>query len=722
MPTYHDNYENAANKIIEQVGKKIIIGVPLGIGKPIGLLNALYRVAERDASIDLTIITGLTLARPEYATELEKRLAEPILNRLIKDYEDPLYEAARVSQTLPKNIRVIEFFLSPGKYLHNSYVQQNYISSNYTNVVRDISNYDINVVGQQVAYSDNHPDEYSLSCNSDLFSGVVQYINESKRKGKKIAIVAEINKNLPFMYGEGAVIKSSVFTDLIDAKKYRSLFALPHEEIAPRDHLIGLYTSCLIKDNSSLQVGIGKLSNAVANAVILRHQNNAIYREILNQLSVQEKFGDIIASDGSLDIFEKGLYAPTEMLSDEYIELYKADILKKRVYDHVGLQRLLNKNSITDIVTSHTLDVLLENKIIQAQLTQNDVEFLKKYGIFKSEVMFESGKLILPSGEKIPADLENSGLKIAATCLGDRLKSGKILHAGFFLGTVDLYKQLHDLSPEELQLFNMTSIARTNSFHWSYKLAQLQHQDARFVNSCMMITLGGVVISDGLHDLQEVSGVGGQFDFVYMAQKLKNARSIMTCPSTRKSKNGTESNIVWNYSNYTIPRFFRDIVVTEYGIADCRSKTDSEIIKSILNVTDSRFQEGLMKSAKRAGKLAEDYEIPKSFQNNFPEKYESIIREFQRKGYCKPYPFGTDLTDEEQIIAHALMPLKHFTKFKFIILLVKAIFNFSNDAPYEKCLQRMGVLHPKTVKEFIYKRILKSCIREESISIRPLSS
>src|SRR5688572_708447 len=106
MATFFNEYDQCAQAIIDHVGKNIIIGVPLGLGKPIGIINALYRFAQHDPSINLTILTALTLARPDYKNVLEKRLIEPILARLLKDYEDPLYEAPRRAQRLPENINV----------------------------------------------------------------------------------------------------------------------------------------------------------------------------------------------------------------------------------------------------------------------------------------------------------------------------------------------------------------------------------------------------------------------------------------------------------------------------------------------------------------------------------------------------------------------------------------------------------------------------------------
>ncbi len=272
------------------------------------------------------------------------------------------------------------------------------------------------------------------------------------------------------------------------------------------------------------------------------------------------------------------------------------------------------------------------------------------------------------------------------------------------------YQALNELSEIELSEINMTSVARTNDLLWNPELLTLQRQHARFVNTAMMATLGGAIVSDGLNNLQEVSGVGGQFDFVEMAQKLENARSIINCHSVRKTKNKIKSNIVSQYPNMTIPRHMRDIVVTEYGIADCRSKTDEEIIKTILNVTDSRFQEGLLKQAKRFGKIKKDYQIPEIFKNNYPEKNASIIKEFQEKKFFKPYPFGSDLTDEEMVLAKALLKFKKSSKLKQFGIIITALFSFKNDKPYQSCLKRMQLEHPQNLKEFFYKRLLKQII------------
>jgi hypothetical protein len=720
MTVYHDDFLKAAHQIIDRVGKEIIIGVPLGIGKPVGLLNALYRLALADKSITLTIMTALTLTRPNYTSELEERLVSPLLDRILGNYEDPLYEKARLQQSLPENINVIEFFLTTGKYLHNNYVQQHYISSTYTLAVRDSLDLGVNVVAQQVAPSANTPDVYSLSSNSDLFHAIVLGLQKLKEQGRKTAVIVEINPNLPFMQGE-AVINKTACTDIIDTKSYPALFAIPHDQLSYQDHLIGLYTSFLIPDDSCLQIGIGKLSNSLANALVFRHKHNAVYQNLFSTLAVEAKFPNVVTENGALSIFDKGIYASTEMLSDGYMELYKEKILKKRVYDHVGLQNLLNAGKISEKIAPDTLDILLDNKLISANLTMDDIKFLKKFGILKADVILEMGNLVLATGETIPADLQvgENKSRMIQYCLGEKLLAGKIIHAGFFLGTNNFYQQLRDLSEDEVSQIDMTTIARTNTLLWSYDLLQSQRRRGRFVNTTMMVTLGGAAISDGLKDMQEVSGVGGQFDFVNMAQSLDGARSILNCHSTRKSKHGLTSNIVWDYASLTIPRFLRDIVVTEYGIADCRSKTDADVIKAMLNIADSRFQPSLLKQAKLAGKIANNYEIPAQYGHNFPEKIRPIVQVLQAQGFCEPYPFGTELTADEQVIVRALLFLKNLSSVRMIWVLAKAFCFTGDEKLYLPYLARMRLDKPKDLQEYLYKKLLKFVIHLNELQSLP---
>lgn len=213
---------------------------------------------------------------------------------------------------------------------------------------------------------------------------------------------------------------------------------------------------------------------------------------------------------------------------------------------------------------------------------------------------------------------------------------GCLIHAGFFVGPTSLYERLKDMPAQQRRKIGMTRISFVNDVHHDFEKKQRDRKDARFINNAMKATLLGAVVSDGLENGQVVSGVGGQFDFVRQAFVLNGARSIILVNAVRDSDTGPESNIVWEYGHHTIPRHMRDIIITEYGIADVRGKSDAEIIKSMLSITDSRFHGELIDKAKTAGKLPGDFLAPESWKMNNPGRIKALLCEAHDKRRCTP--------------------------------------------------------------------------------------
>jgi hypothetical protein len=159
---------------------------------------------------------------------------------------------------------------------------------------------------------------------------------------------------------------------------------------------------------------------------------------------------------------------------------------------------------------------------------------------------------------------------------------GAVLHGAFFLGPKSFYRALREMTPDQIARIQMMPVSFTNELYGDEDAKRRGRIDARFVNAAMMATLMGAVISDGLENGQVVSGVGGQYNFVAQAFALKGARSILTLEATRQAGAKTQSNIRWAYGHETIPRHLRDVIVTEYGIADIRGKSDAEVIAAML--------------------------------------------------------------------------------------------------------------------------------------------
>ena len=231
---------------------------------------------------------------------------------------------------------------------------------------------------------------------------------------------------------------------------------------------------------------------------------------------------------------------------------------------------------------------------------------------------------------------------------------GVLLHGAFFLGPKSFYQRLRDMTAEEIARIQMMPVSFTNELYGDEEQKKRARIDARFVNNAMMATLMGAAVSDGLENGQVVSGVGGQYNFVAQAFALPGARSILTVEATRQAGPKPQSNIRWSYGHETIPRHLRDIVVTEYGVADLRGKSDADVIAAMLQVADSRFQNELTRQAKDAGKLAANFEIPKAYRENHPERIADALRPARQAGLLPAFPFGSDFTEVEQRLIPAL--------------------------------------------------------------------
>ena len=255
------------------------------------------------------------------------------------------------------------------------------------------------------------------------------------QRHRRVAVVAEINDNLPFMVND-AMVDPAVFDMVVDSPTCNyTLPAPPNMAVSLADHTIGLLASTLTRDGGTLQIGIGSLGDAIASALRLRHQDNASYRAVLAALNVEANFGDAIAAMGGLDVFEQGLYGSSEMFINGFLELYRSGILKREVYPDEIVQRLLNEGKITARIDKKTLPVLLEAGAVHPNLDQADVDWLRKFGIFKETIAYEDGLIRVTPDLLLDADLTKDGAMDAVVqhCLGDRLKEGVVMHGGFSL-------------------------------------------------------------------------------------------------------------------------------------------------------------------------------------------------------------------------------------------------------------------------------------------------
>jgi acyl-CoA hydrolase len=714
-PERPESLEACVEAVLDRIGKRIVLGLPLGLGKPNQFANALYDRAVEDRSLDLTIFTALTLERPRPKSELEARFTTPLGERMFGDYPDLAYAKALRGNTLPDNIKVHEFFMNPGAWLRADRAQQDYISINYTHGSRTLAELGVNVIGQLIAKRSGkgHP-RYSLSCNTDVTLDVVAQLR--RKPDRPFVLVGQVNSNLPFMPND-AEVPAEYFDFLIDQPKLDfTLFGAPKTPVSAADYAAGFNAASLVRDGGSLQIGIGSLADAIAYALILRHSDTTTYGELMDRLTVdQASLGDDIRLR-ERSSFERGLYGVSEMVVEPFLDLADAGVLTRKVYDDAILQRLIDEKQISDRPGADALKALLEAKFISSPLDAAAVEKLIGLGLFRKGTKFTRGKLTGPGGERLAPDIATKARRqaVAGACMEARLRGGTLLHGGFFLGSQAFYHRLRTMPDEQLDQINMTAISFINALYGDEPLKATQRRHARFINTAMMVTLTGAVVSDGLADGQVVSGVGGQYNFVAQAHALAGARSIIAVRATRAKAGKTRSNIVWNYGHTTIPRHLRDVFVTEYGIADLRGKSDRDCICAMLKIADSRFQPRLMDEAKGAGKLERDYRIPARYIKNTPQRLNGNLAQARAKGLFPVFPFGTDLTDTEITLGRALRWLKSQaeTKRGLAALGLAALWPGTAPTNWLEPLERLNLHDPRSLKEKALARLVTAALEK----------
>jgi hypothetical protein len=245
----------------------------------------------------------------------------------------------------------------------------------------------------------------------------------------------------------------------------------------------------------------------------------------------------------------------------------------------------------------------------------------------------------------------------------------------------------------------MTAVSFVNELYGDEAAKRRARVKARFVNNAMMATLLGAVVSDGLDNGQVVSGVGGQYNFVAQSFALEGARSIIMLRATRAARRRITSNIRWNYGHTTIPRHLRDVVVTEYGVADLRGKTDRDVIAAMLAVTDSRFQNELLRRAKDAGKIERGFELPAHCRDNTPERIVRALAPAREEGLLPTFPFGSDFTAVEERLIPALELLRTAALPRLAGLFARGLFSAAPAKEAKACLARMGLERPSRLRE-----------------------
>lgn len=123
------------------------------------------------------------------------------------------------------------------------------------------------------------------------------------------------------------------------------------------------------------------------------------------------------------------------------------------------------------------------------------------------------------------------------------------------------------------------------------------------INACIEVDLKGQVNSETI-DGHMYGGIGGQLDHVRGAQLSEGGASFITLNST--TKKDTISKIVPSLgkgSVVSVSRYDAQYIVTEYGVADLRYKSERERAKALIAIAHPDFRDELTYEARKMGLL-----------------------------------------------------------------------------------------------------------------------
>lgn len=168
------------------------------------------------------------------------------------------------------------------------------------------------------------------------------------------------------------------------------------------------------------------------------------------------------------------------------------------------------------------------------------------------------------------------------------INQGKVVATAFGGSREDLeYVQMNPT-------FELHSVVYVNDYR-----TVSAHDNMVAINNALSIDLTGQITAESIGP-RMLGGTGGQLSFAIGAAYSKGGRCVTLLPST--ARGGTVSRIVAMFepgTAITVPRSLADFVITEYGIASLRSKTQRQRAEEMISIAHPDFRADLRKEAQK---------------------------------------------------------------------------------------------------------------------------
>lgn len=170
-----------------------------------------------------------------------------------------------------------------------------------------------------------------------------------------------------------------------------------------------------------------------------------------------------------------------------------------------------------------------------------------------------------------------------------RIDRGKMVYT-FAMGTNKLYDFLHE----------NTHCASYPVSYTNDPYIISQNDNVVAINNAIEVDLYGQVCSES-SGVRQISGSGGQFDFIFGAYRSNGGKGFICLKSANKTADGKLiSRIVPTLrpgATVTVPRSITSYVVTEYGIVMLKAKSTWERAELLVNIAHPDLRDDLIKQA-----------------------------------------------------------------------------------------------------------------------------
>ncbi len=162
---------------------------------------------------------------------------------------------------------------------------------------------------------------------------------------------------------------------------------------------------------------------------------------------------------------------------------------------------------------------------------------------------------------------------------------------GVAIGSQELYEWLddnHGVAAYPLEYVNRPSV-----------IAQIDNMVS--INNCVAVDIYGQVSSESF-GARQISGTGGQLDFLIGASSSRGGKAFICMASTYRDKKGQLHSRVlpqFNGDIITSPRSQVYFLATEYGVINMEGRSTWERAEGLISIAHPDFREDLIKEAEK---------------------------------------------------------------------------------------------------------------------------